>query len=70
MKYVIEIPDNKTLLAEEFLKAVTFIKNIRRVQANEITNPILLQSIEEYENGKIQATSFNLEELRQIIHNA
>lgn len=70
MKYVIDIPDNKISFAEEFFKAISFIKTVKRVQSNEITNPNVLQSINGYENGKIQPTPLNLDDLKKLLANA
>ncbi len=70
MKYVIDIPDNKISFAEDFFKAISFIKTIKRVQPNEITNPTIMQSIKDYENGKTQPTLFNLNDLKEILANA
>ncbi len=70
MKYVIDIPDNKISFAEEFFKAISFIKTFKRVQPNEISNPNVLQSINDYENGKVQPTLLNLEDLKELLNNA
>ena len=70
MKYIleIEIEDNKTSFAEEFFKSVSFVKKVRAIAPNEITNPVILQSIEDYETGKIKATPISLEALKEMIN--
>ncbi|CAN5197746.1 hypothetical protein BH20BAC1_BH20BAC1_10500 [soil metagenome] len=70
MKYTleIEIADNKATIAEEFFKAVSFVKRVRPVASNEITNPAILQSIESYEKGKVKSTPLNLAELKDMIN--
>jgi len=68
MKYILEIPDNKKTFAEEFFKSVSFIKNIKTVADNEITNIAILTSIEQYENSKIQPTVLNLEDLKKLMN--
>lgn len=68
MKYILEIPENKSAFAEEFFKSVSFIKNVQVIQPNEITNPSILKSIEDYETGNSIATPLNLEDLRAMIN--
>ena len=48
MKYLldIDIANNKTAFAEEFFKTISFVKKVRAIPANEVTNPTILQSIE------------------------
>ena len=52
----------------EFLKGVSFIKNVRTVAPNEIANPKILESIEDFETGKSQPVSMSLAELKAMIH--
>ena len=68
MKYILEIPENKTAFAEEFFKSVSFIKNIKIIEPNEITNSSLLKSIEDYENKNVKPTPLNLSELKAMIN--
>jgi hypothetical protein len=68
MKYILEIADNKSTVAEEFFKSVSFIKNVKPILPNEITNPAILQSIENYEKGKIKATPLSLKELKEMLN--
>jgi len=70
MKYIIDIDiaDNKIAFAEEFFKTISFVKKVRVIPCNEITNPAILQSIEDYEKGKVQPTPLNLTELKAMIH--
>ena len=58
MKYTleIEIDENKASFAEEFFKSISFVKKVRHIASNEITNPAILKSIECYENDKIKPT--------------
>ena len=69
MRYIldIDIADNKTTFAEEFFKTISFVKKVRVIAGNEITNTAILQSIESYENGKIKPTPLNLAELKAMI---
>ncbi len=46
MKFIIDIKDDKTSLAEEFFKNITFVKTVRAILPNEITNPGILTSID------------------------
>ena len=70
MKYTleIEIDENKAKFAEEFFKSISFVKKVRQVAANEITNPAILKSIEFYEKGQVKPTPLNLSELKELIN--
>ncbi|MBK7958473.1 MAG: hypothetical protein IPK03_10395 [Bacteroidetes bacterium] len=70
MRYIIDIDiaDNKLKFVEEFFKTISFVKKIRAIASNEITNPVILQSIEDYEKGKTKPTPLNLAELKEMIH--
>jgi hypothetical protein len=69
MKYIldIEIADDKRSFAEEFFKTISFVKKVRAIASNEITNPAILKSIEDYEKGKDKAIPLNLAELKAMI---
>ena len=69
MKYIIEIAENKKSFAEEFFKNVSFIKKVKEIPSNEITNPAILKSIEDYEKAIVKPTPISLEELKQMLHN-
>ena len=68
MKYTlhIDIDEEKILFAEEFFKSITFIKNVKIVNDNEITNEKVLKRIHDFENGISHPTPLNLEELKKI----
>jgi len=68
MKYVLDIPEDKKAFAEEFFKTISFIKNVKAILPNEITNPVTLQSINDYETGKVNPTPLSLAELKQMLH--
>lgn len=68
MKYVLDIPEDKKAFAEEFFKTISFIKNVKAILPNEITNPVILQSINDYEIGKVNPTPLSLAELKQMLH--
>lgn len=68
MKYVLEVPDNKSDFAEEFFKTISFVKNIKQITSNEITNPLILQSIEDYETGKLTPIPFSIKELKIMLN--
>jgi hypothetical protein len=68
MKYVLEVPDNKSDFAEEFFKTISFVKNIKQIASNEITNPSILQSIDDYEIGKLTPTPLSLKELKVMLN--
>jgi uncharacterized protein YlbG (UPF0298 family) len=70
MKYKVEldIPSNKVALILEFLRSMSFVKKIKVIEENEITNPDILKSIEDYENKNVTPTPLNLEELKTLIN--
>ncbi len=68
MKYVVEVIDKDVDLAEEFLKKVSFIKKAKALKPNEITNPEILKSIEEYEQGKVKPTPLSLKKLKALLN--
>jgi hypothetical protein len=70
MKYRldIEVADDEISFAENFFKNVRFIKNVKAIAANEITNPAILQSIEAYEKGNTKPTPLNLTELKAMLN--
>jgi len=58
----INLPDDSQInVIKAFLKA---LKIKFSIASNEITNPAILKSINEYENGKSHPTPMNLEELK------
>lgn len=70
MKYTleIEIEEDKTAFAEEFFKTISFVKKVKQIATNEITNPKILKSIDAYETAKIKPTALNLKELKELLH--
>lgn len=68
MKYILDIEEKKTAFAEEFFKTISFIKKVKAISPNEITNPALLKSIEDYERGTIKPTSISLTKLKKMLH--
>ena len=68
MKILIEVNDEKVDFALEVLKSISFVKKAKKVAANEIANSAILQSIEDYENGKVKPTPVILSELKDLMH--
>lgn len=70
MRYIldIDVDKNKIAFAEEFFKTISFVKKVRAIASNEITDPAILQSIDEYEKGKTKPTPLNLAELKAMIN--
>ena len=70
MKFIleIEVADNETSFAKKFFKNISFVKNVKTIAANEITNDAILQSIEAYEQGRIKPTPLSLAELKAMIN--
>lgn len=69
MKYRldVEVDDNEISFAENFFKSIRFIKKIRAVAPNEITNPSILKSIDAYEKGN-EPTPLSLTELKAMLN--
>jgi hypothetical protein len=69
MKYRldIEIADGDATFAEKFFKSVSFVKKVKTIATNEITNSAILESIEAYEKGKLVPTPLSLKELKSLI---
>lgn len=68
MKVLLDINDNKVEFAMEFFKSVSFVKKVKAIVPNEITDAAILQSIESYEKGKTKPNPVNLKELKAIIN--
>lgn len=68
MKILVEVADNKVNFAMEFFKNITFIKTTKTINKNEITNPTILKSIEDYENKKSKPTPLSLKDLKKYIN--
>ncbi len=46
----IDVPDSRVSFAEDFFKAISFVKEVIPFETNEVTNPDILQSIDSYES--------------------
>jgi hypothetical protein len=68
MKYILDIPENKSAFAVEFFNSISFVKKVTPVLPNEITNYSVLKSIEEYESKKTVPTPLSLEDLKIYIN--
>lgn len=68
MKIMLDVQDNKAEFALEFFKSISFIKKSKAIPINEITNPTILKSIEEYETKKTNATPLSLKELKKFLN--
>ena len=69
MRYIldIDIADNKINFAEEFFKTISFVKKVKLIASNEITNPAILQSIEDYEKGRKTPSPMSLPDLKKML---
>jgi hypothetical protein len=68
MKYILDIPENKSAFAEEFFKSISFIKKITVLAPDEITKTAILKEIENYESKKIVPTPLNLADLKALMN--
>ena len=64
MQIVVEVADNKADLFLEFIRSLSFVKRSEKVEGGSISNPELIQSIEDYESGKVQPQPFDLNSLK------
>ncbi|MDH7463298.1 hypothetical protein QEG73_18510 [Chitinophagaceae bacterium 26-R-25] len=70
MKYLleIEVEDKKASFVEEFFRMISFVKKVKTIESNEVTNPTIMKSIEAYEKGKVNPTPLSLAELKTMIN--
>lgn len=68
MKILLEVTDNKADLLLELLRDFSFVKDAKQIGDNEITNPEILKSMEDYERGKVVPTPCNLEDLKALVN--
>lgn len=70
MKYHIELelPESKLALALEFLRSLSFVKQVKTLEPGEITNPKILSSIEDYESGRVRPEPTSLAELKKLLN--
>ena len=68
MKIMLDVQDDKTDFALEFFKSIPFIKKSKAIPKNEITNLLILKSIEDYESKKINLTPLSLKELKKFLN--
>lgn len=70
MKYTLQIENstNKLSFILEFFKRISFVKKVKVIESNEIVNPKISQTIEDYESGKVSPTPLNLKELKAMIN--
>lgn len=64
----IDVADYNSEFAQEFFKTISFVKNVKVIESNQITNPAILQSIEDYENNLVQPTPMSLDEHKVMIN--
>jgi len=69
MRYIldIDVAETESKFALQFFNAISFVKKVRVVENNEITNPAILKSIDDYEKGLVKPTPLNLAELKAMI---
>ena len=68
MKILVEVSDSKAELFLEFIKNISFIEYFEKVTPNQVISPAILQSIEDYETGKVQPTPCSLADLKTLIN--
>ncbi len=68
MKYIIDVADNKKAFIEEFFKSISFVKKVKSISENEITNPTILKSIDLYEKNKVKPQTISIEKLKKMLN--
>jgi hypothetical protein len=68
MKYIIDVADNKKAFVEAFFKSISFVKKVKAISENEITNPAILRSIDAYEKNKLKPQAISLEKLKKMLN--
>ena len=68
MKLILEISDVNLAFAKEFFNSISFVKTVKTIVPNEITNVEILQEINNYEAKKSKPTPLNLVELKAMIN--
>jgi hypothetical protein len=68
MKYIIDVENNKKAFVEAFFKSISFVKNVKVISENEITNPAILKSIDAYEKNKVKPKAISLEKLKKMLN--
>lgn len=63
----IEVANNEKSFIEAFFKSISFVKKVKTIEPNEITNNMVMESIEQYEKGKVKPTLLNLKDLKEFI---
>jgi|LakMenE01Jun11ns_1017448.scaffolds.fasta_scaffold8232028_1 hypothetical protein len=64
----IEVANNNRSFIEAFFNSISFVKKVRTIESNEVTNSIVMESIEQYEKGKVKPTPLNLKDLKEYIN--
>jgi hypothetical protein len=67
MKYIIDVKDSKKAFIEEFFKSISFVKSVKVISENEITNPAILKSIDAYEKNKVKPKAISFEKLKKML---
>ena len=64
----IEIAENNMTFVEAFFRSISFVKKVRTIASNEITKNSVMESMENYEKGKVKPTPLNLNDLKDYIN--
>ena len=67
-KIELDVPESKLAFAVEFLKSISFIKNVKAILPNEIKNKKIQDNIIAYETGENQPVKLSLAELKHILN--
>lgn len=67
MEILLDVNDDKAELFLEFIKNIPFVRSSEKVSSGQVGNKAVLQSIEDYESGKVAPTPLNLTDLKNLI---
>jgi hypothetical protein len=58
----------KKAFIEEFFKSISFVKKVKSISENEITNLAILKSIDAYEKNNVKPKAISLEKLKKMLN--
>lgn len=69
-KYEVQVEDENGEELTELLHSLPYVKGVKEAESstgNEITNSRILQSMEDYESGRVKPTPCSLAELKDFL---
>ena len=66
----LDVNNIKEAFAKDFFNSISFVKNVRILKEREITNPKIIQRINNYESGRTNLIPLSFAELKEKMVNA